>query len=346
MTVKELKKWFTTQKRELPWRENPTPYRVWVSEIMLQQTQASVVIPYFERWMERFPTIQALAAAELDEVIKLWEGLGYYARARNLHQGARYVVEKYKGILPDQADLLAPIKGLGDYTIGALLSFAFHQRAPAVDGNVIRVLSRYLAIEEDVAKQATVRKIRAEALNLLPDEEPWIIAEALIELGATICQKKPKCAQCPLRKECKAFARGIAKDLPFKSTKTASIPLFRAVPVIEHEGSYLLRKIGEGKIMSDLHEFPYFDMDPEQIDSNSICFRTAEELSLKVKLIAELPQEAHSFTKYRVKLYPFLLKCLVKSTPAGFQWVARASLKELPFSSGHRRICSQLLQQR
>ena len=340
MSVKELKRWFIEKKRDFPWRENPTPYRVWISEIMLQQTQASVVIPYFERWMERFPTIQALAAADITEVIKLWEGLGYYARARNLHQGARYVVENYQGIIPDRSELLAPIKGLGDYTIGALLSFAFHQRAPAVDGNVIRVLSRYFAIQEDVAKQSTIRKIREEAFNFLPEQEPWVIAEALIELGATVCQKKPKCTECPLRKNCQGFARGIAKDLPFKSTKTTIVPLFRAVPVIEYNGHYLVKKVGEGKIMSDLHEFPYFEMDPTEIDSDNVCKKVKSELSLKVELTAELPQESQSFTKYRVKLFPFLLKCQKKQTPEGFQWVTYTELHKLPFSSGHRRVCS------
>jgi A/G-specific adenine glycosylase len=255
--INELKKWFSIHKRDLPWRENPSPYRVWVSEIMLQQTQASVVIPYFERWMTRFPTVESLASAPIEEVIKLWEGLGYYARARNLHQGARYVVEKHQGIIPNTAEQLAPIKGLGDYTIGALLSFAFHQRAAAVDGNVIRVLSRYLAIEEDVAKQPTLRKIRAEAQKMLPVEEPWIIVEALIELGATICQKKPKCSECPIRKGCQGFVKGIAQNLPYKSTKSETIALYRLVPIIEHEGCILIRKVGEGEIMSDLHEFPY-----------------------------------------------------------------------------------------
>lgn len=341
--INELKKWFSIHKRDLPWRENPSPYRVWVSEIMLQQTQASVVIPYFERWMTRFPTVESLASAPIEEVIKLWEGLGYYARARNLHQGARYVVEKHNGIIPNTAEQLAPIKGLGEYTIGALLSFAFHQRAAAVDGNVIRVLSRYLAIEDDVAKQPTLRKIRAEAQKMLPEQEPWIIVEALIELGATICQKKPKCTECPIRKGCQGFAKGIAQNLPFKSTKSETIALFRLVPIIEHQGSILIRKVGEGEIMSDLHEFPYFETSPESMDKNAVVSKITKELNLNVMFHEELPIESHSFTKYRVKLFPYLLKCAQKKDVKGYQWVDKKQLNELPFSSGHRRVKQHLV---
>ena len=163
MSPKELihlKRWFLDQKRDFPWRENPSPYAVWVSEVMLQQTQAAVVISYFERWMQRFPTIQALADAPLEDVIKEWEGLGYYARARNLHAGARYVVENYEGQLPANAEQLYKIKGLGHYTVGAILSFAFQQRKAAVDGNVLRVLARYYGITDDIGKSATVKKCK------------------------------------------------------------------------------------------------------------------------------------------------------------------------------------------
>ena len=157
---------------------------------MLQQTQVSVVIPYFDRWMNRFPTLRHLAKATLDEVIKEWEGLGYYSRARNLHEGARYVLEKHEGILPETREELQKIKGLGPYTIGAIRSFAFHHKAAAVDGNVIRVLARYFKIEDDIAKPKTIQMIRDRAEAILPEIEPWIVAEALIELGATLCTKK------------------------------------------------------------------------------------------------------------------------------------------------------------
>jgi A/G-specific adenine glycosylase len=259
--VQKLRSWFLSQKRDLPWRENPTPYAVWVSEVMLQQTQVSVVIPYFLRWMEKFPTIKSLAEAPIEEVIKEWEGLGYYTRVRNLHEGAHYVVKNHAGKLPSTAENLSKIKGLGAYTIGAILSFAFHQKAAAVDGNVLRVLSRYYSYHEDISKPKTVKKIREMAQLLLPDYEPWIISEALIELGATICARTPKCPECPLKNECKGYLEGNAHDLPVKSQKNPITSLFRGVTVIECEEQYLVVRGEKGKLMADLYQFPYFESD-------------------------------------------------------------------------------------
>lgn len=181
-----LHQWFREMNRPFPWRENPNPYRVWISEVMLQQTRASVVIPYFERWMELFPGPHVLARAPLEEVIKAWEGLGYYGRARHLHEGARQIVHQFNGLLPSKREQLEKIKGLGPYMVNAILSFAFHQRAAAVDGNVSRVLARHFMIEDDIARHATKKRIQAFADEVLDIKKPWITAEALIELGATL----------------------------------------------------------------------------------------------------------------------------------------------------------------
>ena len=187
-----LLEWFEANKRVFPWREHPTPYRVWISEVMLQQTRAQVVVSYFDRWMKRFPNVEALAAAPIEEVIKIWEGLGYYSRARNLHKGAQEIVRKHGGRIPNTREALLELPGLGPYTAGAILSFGFHQRATAVDGNVLRVLSRFGWIAEDIGKIAARRKIEALAESLLDEKKPWVSAEALIELGATICLPQPR----------------------------------------------------------------------------------------------------------------------------------------------------------
>ena len=174
--------------------------------MMLQQTRASVVIPYFERWMDLFPDVRALASSPLERVIKAWEGLGYYSRARNLHAAAQQIVDRFGGEIPSSQEDLETIRGLGPYTIGALLSFGFQKRAPAVDGNVVRVLSRYLLIEENVCRPSVKRKIEEKAEGLLDQNEPWVTAEALIQLGASICSpQRPKCSECPIRKNCKAL---------------------------------------------------------------------------------------------------------------------------------------------
>lgn len=333
----QLKAWFLDQKRDLPWRDNPTPYAVWVSEVMLQQTQVAVVIPYFLRWMERFPTIHALAQAPVDEVIKLWEGLGYYSRARNLHEGARMVVDQFAGRLPADADSLSRIKGLGDYTIGAILSFAFHQRVPAVDGNVVRVLARYLCLKEDIAKPSTIRLIRQRLAELLPEEESWITNEALIELGATVCQRKPVCRECPLQKNCAAYAAGVADQLPFKSTKTRIEALYRVVAILQCDQHFLVRRVGEGEIMSGLHEFPYFETKPSGILVKDV--RKEIQIRFGVKgQPAALPKVSHSFTRFRVQLFPFHVHCDEMPEVAGYQWLSDEQMNQLAFSSGHRRV--------
>lgn len=342
MDIEPLRKWFLSAKRELPWRINPTPYAVWVSEVMLQQTQVAVVIPYFERWMARFPTIQSLAEAPLDSVIKQWEGLGYYSRARNLHSGAQYVVEHFGGQLPKTEAELQKIKGLGPYTIGAILSFAFHQKVPAIDGNVIRVLTRLFQIEEDIGKVATQRQIRQRAEEILPEKAPWEIAEGLIELGATVCKRQPLCEDCPLARQCQARASGMAAELPHKAKKVEVKPLFRAVAVIEAEGKLLIQRGEKGNIMSDLHEFPYFDVKPEGIDLAHFTALIDSHLGLKASLKSTLPEVSHTFTRYRVRLFPALFHS--SSTPPieGFSWMTRQEIAELAFSSGHRRILISL----
>lgn len=345
INFKRLKNWFLNERRDLPWRNNPNPYEIWVSEVMLQQTQVAVVIPYFERWMHRFPTVQSLANARLDEVIKLWEGLGYYSRARCLHEGAKFVVQHYQGQLPAEEEALKKIKGLGPYTIAAILSFAFHKRAAAVDGNVIRVLSRFFQIEEDITKNKTINHLREIALQILPDEESWIQNEGLIELGATLCKKKPNCLECPLRSDCKSYATGSVDRLPFKSTKFKTEYLYRSVPVIICDHKILIKRGQKGKIMSDLHEFPFFETNKNGWTAKKLAEEVTQQLSLKIDLIDQLEVVKHSFTKYQVRLNPILFKCNNLNAVEGYMWLSYEVLKQLAFSSGHRRIFEQIKKQ-
>lgn len=337
-----LRQWFLQHKRDLPWRENASPYAVWVSEIMLQQTQVSVVIPYFEKWMNRFPTIESLANAPLDEVIKLWEGLGYYSRARNLHSAAQYILQHHDGQLPKTEIELSNIKGLGPYTIGAIRSFAFHQKAAAVDGNVLRVLSRYFLIEEDICKAKTVQQIRTIAEQILPDHEPWTIAEAIIELGATVCQKRARCGECPIRASCKAYVNGMADQLPIKSKKASIEQLFRAVAVVACGDQFLVKRGESGKIMSDLHEFPYLESTVEGISDKEFAKQLKARFGLNAKALDNLPEISHSFTRYRVQLRPVMFNVEALKVVEGHQWHSLKDLQKLAFSSGHRRILEAL----
>lgn len=338
LDINALKKWFLEEKRDLPWRQNPTSYAVWVSEVMLQQTQVAVVVPYFLKWMKRYPTIASLAKAPLDEVLKMWEGLGYYSRARNLHEGAKTVVDLFNGELPHEEEDLKKIKGVGPYTRGAILSFAFHKKRAAVDGNVIRVLSRYFQIKEDISKPSTIKNIWMIAESLLPEDESWIVNEALIELGATFCQKKPNCPACPLKKSCKAHINGIAHQLPIKTRKIKTEYLFRAVAVINYNDSYLIRRGKKGEIMHDLYEFPYFEITEKGITDHQLSQLIAEQFSLKATIIRPLPSITHSFTRFQVRLNPILFSYNKTFSVEGYEWISLEKLKELPFSSGHRRI--------
>lgn len=339
-----LKKWFLSEQRDLPWRINRTPYSVWVSEMMLQQTQVSVVIPYFERWMQRFPTVKHLADASLDEVIKTWEGLGYYSRARYLHEGAKHIVVNHQGIFPEDSQELKKIKGLGPYTIGAIRSFAFHHKTSAVDGNVLRVLSRYFLIDSDIAKSSTVKQFQNLAESILPEKEPWIINEALIELGATICTKKPKCISCPLKSSCQAYLQGKTSLLPFKSTKIQIETLYRAVAVIRYQDQYLLKRGAKGKIMSDLYEFPYFETNEEGLGIEELQCKIRDQFACEVQIEVELPLVRHSFTRFRANLMPVQFSCKERGLlKENYHWIPYYRLTDLPFSSGHRQIVQEIL---
>ncbi len=339
--ISQLKNWFLDRRRDLPWRQDPTPYAVWVSEVMLQQTQVAVVIPYFVRWMQRFPTVEALAEVSVDEVIKLWEGLGYYSRARNLHAGARYVVDALGGVLPNDPAMLAKIKGLGPYTVAAIRAFAFHEKALAVDGNVLRVLSRYFDLHEDIGKPSTVSELRERGEALLPDVEPWIVAEALIELGATVCRRSAECKECPLGKGCLAQQRNTYASLPVRRQRPKTEKLFRAVAVIKSARGILLRRGEVGKIMHDLHEFPYFETEKSGMTAESI----AEQMGVPLELDYRMPKVTHSFTKYHVTLDPFVFSCPEPTELNGFQWHEWEQISQLAFSSGHRRVLKRLMQE-
>ncbi len=337
-----LKNWFTAQKRDLPWRQIEDPYAIWVSEVMLQQTQVAVVIPYFLNWMQQFPTICHLAQASLDEVIKAWEGLGYYSRARHLHEAAQSLVEHFHGQLPSKEEDLKKIKGLGPYTIGAILSFAFHQKKAAVDGNVMRVLTRYFGLEDDISKPSTVNKLRQLAQALLPDEESWVVNEALIELGATVCQRKARCSECPLKDSCVSFKKGIVDRLPFNSKKIKIEFLYRAVAVIQCGSDFLVQRGRKGELMSDLYEFPYFEIDKEAFSPQVLQAKIIDKYTLPVVQTHILAEVQQGFTRYQVRLYPILFTCQQVKKIEGLDWLSHPALKRLAFSSGHRRIFQQL----
>jgi A/G-specific adenine glycosylase len=258
--ARALVEWYRRVRRDLPWRRTRDPYALWVSEVMLQQTRVAVVIPYWQRWMARFPTAGALAGAPLDDVLAVWSGLGYYGRARNLHRGAREVVARYDGRLPDTAAELRTLPGIGRYTAGAIASIAFDRREALVDGNVARVLARVFAVEEDVKSAAGQKRLWQLAADLVPDEAPGDFNQGLMELGATVCAPAaPRCADCPLADPCRAHRDGRTGELPRmpERRRDADKPLLAAAAAwVERGGKLLLARRVAGGLFGGLWELP------------------------------------------------------------------------------------------
>ncbi|MFS0726131.1 A/G-specific adenine glycosylase [Paenibacillus sp. 1P07SE] len=263
---RELLAWYRANKRDLPWRRSRDAYRIWVSEIMLQQTRVDTVIPYYNRFMDKFPTIGALAEAPEEEVLKCWEGLGYYSRARNLQAGARQVMQLHGGSVPDDADAVAALKGVGPYTRGAIMSIAFNRPEPAVDGNVMRVLSRYMCLEDDIAKSSTRVKTEILAKSLIPEGAAGDFNQGLMELGALICTpKSPGCLICPVMEHCAGRLAGREKELPIKTKAKPPRPELRLAALIEGSGEQagriLVRQRPDTGLLARMWELPHIHAD-------------------------------------------------------------------------------------
>ena len=251
--------WYDIHRRTLPWRGTRDPYRVWVSEIMLQQTRVAAVLPYYQRWMEALPDVAALAAVEEGRLMKLWEGLGYYSRARNLQKAAKVIMTDHGGRFPDTFEGLRALPGIGDYTAGAVASIAFGQAVPAVDGNVLRIAARLSASEEDILRPAGRRMFTAAAAELVPPSRPGDFNQALMDLGATVClpNGKPDCGNCPLAALCAAHAAGRETDFPVKQKKAPRRREELTVYVLLREGKVALRRREDRGLLAGLWEFPH-----------------------------------------------------------------------------------------
>jgi A/G-specific adenine glycosylase len=347
---RQLLAWFTHHARDLPWRRERTPYRVWLAEVMLQQTRVETVVPYYERFLARFPTLQALADAPLEDVLKLWEGLGYYARARNLHATARQVAAEHKGRFPDTFEELLSFPGVGRYTAGAVASIAFGRDVAAVDGNVRRVLCRVFGIKQDVTRSATQRELEALATNLLPPGRAGMFNEALMELGATVCTPRvPVCDRCTLRDLCRAYAHGDPEALPVRRPRE-SIPHYEAAAAvtIRTDGRVLVAQREADDMLGGLWEFPGGKREEGETLPECLIREMREELDIGVTVGEQVTVVQHIYSHFRLTLHVFYCQ-LVSGQPrclecAAFQWVTLAGLDELPMSVADRKI-ARILQE-
>ena len=289
-----LLEWYDKGHRILPWREDPKAYKVWISEIMLQQTRVEAVKPYFNRFISELPDIESLANCEEDKLLKLWEGLGYYNRARNLQKAARQIMEEYRGSMPETQEELLKLAGIGNYTSGAISSIAFGKKVPAVDGNVLRILSRLSLDEEDILKDSTKRRVEHQLLEVMSESRPGDFNQAMMELGATVCipNGKPKCEECPWEKICLAHLEGREEEFPKKEAKKKRTIEKKTILIIQDENKSALHKRPAKGLLAGLYEFP--NLEGHQTEKRVLEY--LKKVGLEVLRIQKLENAKHIFS--------------------------------------------------
>ena len=303
----QLLAWYDQNHRKLPWRETKDPYAIWVSEVMLQQTQVKTVIPYYHQFLSLFPTIQDLAASDLQSVLKAWEGLGYYGRARNLHEAAQIIIRMRNGIFPDTWKQIHALPGIGDYIAAAVLSIVFNSPYAVVDGNVKRVLSRLLKIDTPVNKTAAGKTFKKHADGLLYTPEPGKYNQALMELGALVCTPNtPCCGTCPIKTGCKAFQSSTVDTYP-KRVKAKQTPLYHiAVGVVLKDKKVLITQRREDGLLGGLWEFPGGKIKKEETSAAACIRELKEETGLQVSVCQYLTQVKHAYTHFKIIVDVFI----------------------------------------
>ncbi|MBP1992359.1 A/G-specific adenine glycosylase [Paenibacillus eucommiae] len=348
--------WYGRHKRDLPWRQNKNPYYIWISEVMLQQTRVDTVIPYFHRFIEQFPTVKALAEAPEEQVLKAWEGLGYYSRARNLQSAVREVHERYGGQVPNEKAEISSLKGVGPYTSGAILSIAYNKPEPAVDGNVMRVLSRYFLIEEDIMKPSTRVRMEALAKDLIPEGTAGDFNQALMELGAMVCTpRSPHCLTCPVMVQCAAREEGMEEALPIKKKAKPPRPERRLVALIKGEGvndgKWLIRQRPQEGLLARMWELPHIELGHSEWQTDEVnmdVLRETISLSEGIRLAPSgwLMDTDHTFSHiyWDMKVYQCSLDQASLSRekegllPFHYRWISQEELVQFAFPNVFVRI--------
>jgi A/G-specific adenine glycosylase len=346
--VEDLLAWFAANAADLPWRRTGDPYHIWLSEIMLQQTQVATVTGYYRRFLKRFPTIDALAAAPLDSVLKAWEGLGYYSRARNLHRAAQVIISQHGGELPRTVDALRKLPGIGRYTAGAIASIAFGQDAPVLDGNVTRVLARLFDITGDVGKSAIRTQLWRLAGELVPAGRAGDYNQALMELGRVVCRpRSPDCAACPVRSHCRAFAAGVQHARPVKAPRPP-VPHYdvAAGVVYGQDGRILIAQRPLDGLLGGLWEFPGGKQEPGETLQAALARELREELAIEVAVGALLVRVKHAFTHFKITLHAFECRHTggepAAREVADFAWVTLAEMDGYAFGKADQGVIEAL----
>lgn len=345
--------WFDANARPLPWRRHYTPYEVWISEIMLQQTQMERGVSYFLRWMERFPDLPALAAASEEEVLHAWEGLGYYSRARNLLAAARLVMREHGGVFPSDPEAIRALPGIGPYTTAAIASIAFNLPVACIDANVERVIARVFDVDSPVKSGPAAARIAELARRILPEGEARRHNQAMMELGALVCGKKPRCGQCPLARFCTALHLGIVHERPVPGKKAEITPIEVVTGVLScHDRVFVQKRLPQGA-WGGLWEFPGGRVEPGETPEQAVVREFAEETGFTVRVTAPLGIIRHGYTTYRVRLHCFALELVTDDTPrppaplvltaaTACRWLERGELESLAMPAAHRKLADSL----
>ena len=345
---KQLLNWYEEEKREMPWRNDREPYRILVSEFMLQQTQVKIVIPYFERWMKSFPTLKKLAQARETTVLKHWEGLGYYSRARNLRKAAQKIQREYSGKVPDSMSEMLKLPGVGRYTAGAVLSIAFGQKVPVLDGNVKRVLSRLFLLKENGSNRKSENILWETMENLLPEKGVGDFNQAFMELGATVClPKNPLCRLCPLKRICMA-KKSEKQDLyPPRKQPSPSTKIEVSAGVILYRNKIFIQKRKVGGLMGGLWEFPGGKFEPGESPEQCLRREIKEELGVTLHIDEKIMVVKHSYTRFRVTLHVFYCRVhsgrLLPIQCEEWKWVKMEELETYPFPAANVKIIKRLM---
>ena len=340
--------WYDRHARRLPWRDQPTPYRVWISEIMLQQTRVETVLPYFERWMQRFPTLQALAEASEQDVLKAWEGLGYYSRARNLYRAARLVMEQYNGRIPGEREQLEKLPGIGRYTAGAIASIAFGKDEPALDANIRRVLARVFNVTVPARSPEGERLLWQFAGATLPAGRAGDYNQAIMDLGSSICTPRaPACLICPINVFCEAFRLGVQEQRPVLDAKPAVPHYTVTAAVIHHDEDILIARRPENGLLGGLWEFPGGKLEPGESLPEGLRREIMEELGVPVTVGEPFGVYRHGYTHFKVTLHAF--HCRIEAGEpqplhaSEIRWVPPDALHTFPMGKIDRQIAHRLL---
>jgi len=344
---KKLLDWYCKNGRSLPWRGAVDPYRVWISEVMLQQTQVDTVVPYYTRWMVRFPDLASLADAQEQDVLQVWEGLGYYSRARNILRCAKVLVSEHGGQLPRDVRQLEALPGIGTYIAGAIASIAFGIKAPALDGNLKRVLARLSEFRLAVNEEKNAAILREQLVEILPEKKPGDVNQAFMDLGATIClPRNPHCTECPLQLECAAFQKNLQNELPVKA-KRAPVPHYQvAAAVIVKDDKALIDLRNSTGLLGGLWEFPGGKVEAGETLPEALIRELREELGVEVTVGEALGIYRHAYTHFKVTVHTFRA-VIVKGDPKplqseGVEWVEIELLGEYPMGKVDRLIAREL----